>query len=128
MRNNEKGFTYPLTLCLLIIFLVFFSIQIEKLLSERKIAHETTTILQEEYYFLASVRKIEMAFQTDGTFPAKGTFKFENGSMDYQAEPPAGYIQKVNFTLHLNPGGETAIGRGFFDTRARRLSKWIEFK
>jgi hypothetical protein len=128
MRNNERGFTYPLTLCLLIIFLVFFSMHIEKLLSERKIAHETAVILHEEYYFLSSVRKIEITFQTDGTFPAKGTFKFVNGYMDYQAEPPAGYIQKVNFTLHLNPGGETATGRGFFDTRTKRLSKWIELK
>lgn len=128
MKNNEEGFTYPLTLCLLIIFLVFFSMQIEKLLSERRIAHETAVILQQEYYFFSSVKKFERAFQTDGNFPVKGTFWFIHGYMDYQAEPPVGYIQKVNFTLRLNPRGVTAIGRGFFDTRTKRLSKWVELK
>jgi ComG operon protein 7 len=128
MNNNEKGFTYPLTLCLLIIFLVFFSMNIEKLLSEQKLAHETAVILRQEYYFHSSVRKLEMAFQTDGTFPEKGTFRFVSGTIDYQAEPLTGYIQKVNFTLRLNTSGETVIGRGFFDTRTKSLSKWIELK
>ncbi|MEH7501437.1 competence type IV pilus minor pilin ComGG [Neobacillus drentensis] len=128
MKNNEKGFTYPLTLCLLIIFLSFFSVRIEQLVSERKMAHETATILQEEYYFLSSVKKVEGMFQEKGTIPAKGTFSYVKGTMDYQAETPTGYVQKVNFTLHLHTGDETAIGRGFFDTRTKRLSKWIELK
>jgi hypothetical protein len=128
MKNNENGFTYPLTLCLLIIFLVFLSMHIEKLVSERRIAHETAVILQEEYYFLSSVKKIEKAFQTNGTLPVKGTFWFVHGYMEYQAEPPAGYIQKVNFTLHLDPGVETVIGRGFYDTKTMKLTKWVEFK
>jgi ComG operon protein 7 len=128
MKNNEKGFTYPLTLCLLIIFLSFFSVRIEQLVSERKMAHETATILQEEYYFLSSVKKVEGMFQEKGTIPAKGTFSFVIGTMDYQAETPTENVQKVNFTLHLHTGDETAIGRGFFDTRTKRLSKWIELK
>lgn len=128
MKNNEKGFTYPLTLCLLIIFLLFFTVRIEQLLSARKMAHETATILQEEYYFLSSIKKAERIFQKNGTIPSKGTFIFVRGTMDFQAESPIGYIQKVNFTLHLIPGNETASGRGFFDTRTKRLSKWIELK
>jgi hypothetical protein len=127
MKNNEKGFTYPLTLCLLIIFLSFFSLRIEHLLSERRMAHETETILQEEYYYLSSVKKIEAIFQKNGTLPSKGTFSYVKGTMDYQAEPPTGYVQKVNFTLHL-AGDKTAIGRGFFDTRTKRLSNWAELK
>jgi competence protein ComGG len=127
MKNNEKGFTYPLTLCLLILVLLFFSMHIEQLLSERKMAHETATILQEEYYFLSSVKKIEVLFQSLGTIPAKGTITYVNGNMDYQAETQTGYIQKVNFILRLN-SGEEIIGRGFFDTRTKKLSKWVELK
>lgn len=127
MINNENGFTYPLTLCLLILFLLFFSMHVEKLLSQRKLVHETAIILQEEYYFLSSVKKIENQFQTGGTIPSIGTIFYLKGNMDYQAEIPSGYMQKVNFTLKLN-SGETVIGRGFFDTRTKKLVKWAELK
>jgi hypothetical protein len=124
MKNNEKGFTYPLTLCLIILFLLFFSVRIEQLLSERKMAHETAIILQEEYYFLSSIKKVEVIFQKSGILPVKGTISFVNGTMEYQAETPTGYVQKVNFTLHL-AGDKTAIGRGYFDTRTKKLTKWV---
>ncbi|MCM3114814.1 ComGG family competence protein [Neobacillus sp. MER 74] len=128
MKNNESGFTYPLTLCLLIIFLLFLSSRIEVFLSERKIAHETNTIMLEEYYFLSSVKKIESIYQKTGILPAKGTLPYVKGNIDYQTETPIGYIQKVNFTLHLNTDGITVNGRGYFDTRTKRLSKWLELK
>ncbi|WP_312471747.1 competence type IV pilus minor pilin ComGG [Neobacillus sp.] len=127
MKNNEKGFTYPLTLCLLLLFLLFFSLHVEQLLTERKMAHETAVILQQEYYFLSSVKKIEGIFQTGGTIPSKGTITYVNGNMDYQAETPTGYVQKVNFTLRLR-SDEAIIGRGFFDTRTKKLIKWVELK
>ncbi len=127
MKNSEYGFTYPLTLSLLIVFLVFFSMQVEQLLTERKMAHETSVILQQEYYFLSSVRKLETLLQTGGTIPAKGTIPFQNGNMEYSADPPVGTTQKVNFTLKLNSCGPV-IGRGFFDTSTKRLVKWAELK
>ena len=124
MKNNENGFTYPLTLCLLIIFLSFFSVRTEQFLSESKMAHEKNTILQEEYYFLSSVKKLEGIFQKSGTLPSKGTISFVKITMDYQTETPTGYVQKVNFTLHL-AGDTTVIGKGFFDTRTKKLTKWV---
>lgn len=127
MTNNEKGFTYPLTLCFLLLFLLFFSIQIEKLQTERKLAKETAAILQQEYYFLSSAKKLEGIFQNNGTLPSKGTIMYINGSVEYQTEPSAGYAQKVNFTLRLK-SNEPIIGRGFFDTRTKKLIKWVELK
>lgn len=127
MKNNQKGFTYPLTLCLLILFLLFFSMHIERLHTERMMAHETAAILQQEYYFLSSVKKIEVIFQAGGSIPSKGTIAYINGTMDYQAETPSGNVQKVNFTL-CTKAGDAIIGRGFFDTRTKKLIKWVELK
>ncbi|WP_066064273.1 competence type IV pilus minor pilin ComGG [Neobacillus soli] len=127
MKNNQQGFTYPLTLCLIILFLLFFSFRVEQLLTDRKMAHEKETILKEDYYILSSVKKTEGIFQTGGTIPAKGKFTFVFGSMDFQAEAPAGSVKKVNFTLNLK-SGETIIGRGFFDTKSKKLIKWAEMK
>jgi hypothetical protein len=125
MRKNEQGFTYPLTLVVLIIFLTFFSFRVEQLLTERKLSYQTGIILQEEYYFHSSVRKIEKIMQTGGVIPIRGSFSFLKGSMAYQAETPIGKIQKVNFTLRMH-SGETAGGRGFFDTTSKKMTKWTE--
>lgn len=118
MKGNEKGFTYPLVLCLLIVFLAFFSMNVELMLAQRKQAHETLIMMQEELYFLSSVKKVEKSFQSDGKAPAKGTFHFQNGRVDFLADALTGDIQKIQFTLRLN-SGEMIIGKGFFDTKQK---------
>lgn len=125
MKNSEKGFTYPLTLCLLILFLLFFSMRTDQLLIKRMIAHQSAVILQEEYYYLSTVKKVENVFQTSGSIPANGTIPYQNGTMEYQADVPAGYSQKVQFTIRMKTG-EIVTGRGFFDTRTKKLIKWQE--
>jgi ComG operon protein 7 len=125
MRKNERGFTYPLTLVVLILFLTIFSFRVEQLLTERKLAYETAIILQEEYYFHSSVRRVEKLMQTGGVIPTGGSFSFLKGSMSFQAESPIGMIQKVNFTLRMN-SGETVSGRGFFDNTSKKLVRWTE--
>jgi hypothetical protein len=125
MRKNEKGFTYPLTLCVLIVFLLFFSSRVELLLAERRIAQQTETILQEEYYFYSSAKKLEKCLQSGGTIQSKGTFKYGNGNMDYQAGTTSGGVQTINFTLRFN-SGITVVGRGYFDTKLKKMVKWFE--
>jgi hypothetical protein len=125
MRKEEKGFTYPLTLIVLLLFLTFFSVRVDQLLTERKMAHETSTILQQEYYFLSSIKKVGHMYQSGASIPTKGTILYLKGIMEYQSEKPIGNVQKINFTLHLN-SGETIIGRGYFDTTLKRNIKWVE--
>ncbi|MGG3561009.1 hypothetical protein ABES03_05265 [Neobacillus rhizosphaerae] len=88
MKNKEKGFTYPLTLCLLLFFLLFLAMHVDQLLIERKLAHETADIQQEEYYFLSSIKKVEVLYQTVETLPVRGGWTYSNGTMEYQAEAP----------------------------------------
>ncbi|MEH7013930.1 competence type IV pilus minor pilin ComGG [Neobacillus niacini] len=125
MRNNEQGFTYPLTLAVLILFLSLFSFRVEQLLTERKLSYETTLILQEEYYFHSSIKKVEEIMRSGGVIPSKGSFSYLKGDMGYQADSPIGTVQKINFTLRMHTG-ETVIGRGFFDIVSRKMIKWTE--
>jgi hypothetical protein len=127
MRNKERGFTYPLTLIVLLLFLTFFSVRVEQLLTGRKMAHETSSILQQEYYFLSSVKKVEHMYQSAETIQAKGKILYLNGLMEYLPETPIGNVQIINFTLRLN-SSETVIGRGYFDTNLKRNIKWVEMK
>lgn len=125
MRKNEQGFTYPLTLIVLILFFTLFTFRVDLLLTERKLYYETDVILQEEYYFHSSTKKVEKILQSAGVIPAKGTFTYQKGSMVYQAESPIGTIQKINFTLTMNTG-EIVVGRGFFDITSKKMVKWAE--
>ncbi|MEH7115799.1 competence type IV pilus minor pilin ComGG [Neobacillus vireti] len=127
MKKNEHGFTYPLTLCILLLFLIFFSMHIEQLLSEEKMQVETKAILKQEYYFLSSVKKVELLYQSKGIMPAKGTFVYVNGTMNYRAEPASAYVQIVDFTLVLN-SVDPVVGYGYFDTRSKSLIRWVEAK
>lgn len=124
MRKEEKGFTYPLTLIVLLLFLTFFTGRVEQLLTERKMAQETSTILQDEYYFLSSIKKVEQLYQSGSAIPAKGKILYTNGIIDYVSEKPIGNIQKVNFSLRLN-SGETSIGSGYFNTSLKQNIKWV---
>jgi hypothetical protein len=125
MKNNENGFTYPLTLSILIIFLFFFSIRVEQLLSERKMAHETQKILEQEYYMLSSAKRIEKILQDGGPIELKGTFNYKFGKLDYHAKVPANELQEITFTLQLN-SGEISNEIGYFDIRSKKMAKWIE--
>jgi hypothetical protein len=125
MRSKEQGFTYPLTLVVLILFLTLFSFRVEQLLTERKMSYETAVILQEEYYFHSSFKKIEKIMQSGGGIPAKGSFTYLKGSMSYLAHSQIGNIQKVTFTLKMHTG-ETVGGHGFFDTTSKKMIKWAE--
>lgn len=125
MKNAEQGFTYPLTLAVLILFLSLFSFRVEQLLTERKLLHETTIILQEEYYIHSSIKKIEEIMESGGVIPSKGSFSYLMGNMGYQSESPIGNVQKINFTLKLSTG-ETLVGRGFFDITSKKMIKWTE--
>ncbi len=120
MRKNEKGFTYPLTLMVLLLFLTIFSVRVEQLLIERKIAHEKSIILLQEYYFLTSIKKVEKLYQTNAPIPSMATIIYLKGKMDYQTEKPFGTLQKINFTLRLN-SGEFMTGKGYYDTNLKKL-------
>jgi competence protein ComGG len=125
MIKSQKGFTYPLTLTILIAFLIFFSNQVEQLLTEKKLFRETKIILQEEYYMFISVEKMESKFQSGEPIAANGSFQFLSGNVNFKADLPTGNLQKITFTLKL-PSGETATGFGYFDQNAKKLLKWVE--
>jgi hypothetical protein len=125
MKNNENGFAYPLTLSILIIFLLIFSVRIEQLQSERKMAIEIKKILVQEYYMASSVKKVEKILQEGGLLETNGTFHYKYGKMEYKPNTPIKDIQKVFFTLHLDTG-EIANGVGDYNLNLKKMVNWVE--
>lgn len=125
MKNNENGFTYPLTISVLIVFLIFFSISVKQLQSEKIMAQETKKILNQEYYMMSSAKKIEKSIQNGDSIQTNGVFIYKNGEMNYLSNTPLGGIQKVTFTLQLE-SGEIASGIGYYDINIKKMIKWVE--
>jgi hypothetical protein len=125
MVTNEKGFTLPLTLSILIAFILFLSLQVEQLLTDRKMFQETKSIFQQEYYMLSSIKKIEKKLSSGELLPSKGKMAYLDGNMDYQIDLPSGNTQKITLTLVLNSGG-SAWGYGYYDKNAKKIIKWVE--
>jgi len=125
MKNNEKGFTYPLTLCLLIIFLLFVTSRMELLVRERQISNETKTFLKKEYYLLAAVKKSERILQSGESFQNSGIYQFQTGKVSWIQETQTGGGFKITFNL-LMDSGETSVGVATYDYVAKKMIKWVE--
>ncbi|AGK54879.1 competence type IV pilus minor pilin ComGG [Bacillus sp. 1NLA3E] len=124
MFINQKGFTYPLSLCMLLLFSTFVLLHTQLYLNEKKLAHETETILNQEYYLLSSVRKIESQLRNGEPINNSGVLSFREGKVDYIKED-LGVSLKITFTMTLNTG-EKSIGFGYYDKNLKKMIKWVE--
>lgn len=125
MLRNEKGFTYPLTLCMFIIFSVMLVIHIDQYVIEKRMFMETETILKQDYYLLSSVRKIESILATDSETVYSGSFEFFDGHADYQVKKKTETILEIN--IQLMTGKKMVItGIAYYDSSRQKVIQWLE--
>jgi ComG operon protein 7 len=125
MRNCQKGFTYPLTLSILFSMCLFLTMSAELLLTERKIAVEVAAIQQQDYYFIAALKKTEQDFQSKN-MTYSGLYFFENATVSFTtASSGVPQQQKVTFTVKLN-NRPTVEGYGFYDINQKKMVKWMK--
>lgn len=126
MKLNENGFTYPLTLSLLVLFNFFLLINVEHYLAEKRMYSQTKVILQQEYYMMTSVKKLEELLINNPISNLSGTYQYENGVTTYVIEPVLNTTTMkvtITFTLH---SGEKFIGVGIYDKAVQKMVKWTE--
>ncbi len=126
MFQNEKGFTYPLTLCLLIIFSMVLAIHIDQYVIEKGMLLETETILKQDYYLLSSVRKIESTLaEMNGETVEAGSFEFYDGHANFYISKVTDTIWQIN--IQLKTGKEMVItGIAYYDSERQKVIQWIE--
>lgn len=98
---------------------------IEQLLTERKMFQETNKILKQEHYMFNSLRKVERDLQSGKSVPASSVFTFKGGTVKYQIESYSSTVQKITFILCLD-SKEISTGYGYYDTTLKKMVKWIE--
>ena len=125
MLRNEKGFTYPLTLCMFILFSMMLAIHIDQYVIEKRMFIETETILKQDYYLLSCVRKVETILATNSEKVNSGSFEFYDGHADFQIKKKTDTILEINIQL-MTGKKLVIIGMAYYDTDKQKVIQWIE--
>lgn len=125
MIRNEKGFTYPLTFSIILLFGVLITMYIEFHLLEVRFFKESEMILKQEYYLLSSVKRVESTFIMDEDFTSGGVFIFSDGKVTYETSKLTDTLFLTTYSLQIGSIPEI-LGYSYFDEEEGKMIKWLE--
>lgn len=129
MFHNQKGFTYPVTLCFLLLFSALLMIHLEQNISEKRMLIEMETILKQDYYFLSTAKTLERLLSSNEALPTTGTIEYVDGQANYLIKKVSESLWHIQIDLKTSVNnGKTvdAMGIGYYDLESQRIVKWIE--
>ncbi|RBP89415.1 competence protein ComGG [Cytobacillus firmus] len=125
MYRNQDGFSYPLTLTIILAALFLLTIQLDHFISEKRIVNQAETVMMQEYYLLCSLKKTEKMLSENIDPDESGIFSFKNGSVSYEVSPVATSLIQITFKTKIGSDKEI-FGYAYYDTDLQKMIKWIE--
>ncbi|WP_059171118.1 competence type IV pilus minor pilin ComGG [Bacillus sp. FJAT-27445] len=125
MANDENGFTYPITLSILLSISICLAATSELLLIERRMAKEAEIIQLQDYYLLRTLKKVETILKEKGGTPAAGSFTYRKGTASYTVVSSAPGMLYVTLLAKVE-GRSSVIGYGYYDITLKKMVKWGE--
>ncbi|MBM4762273.1 competence type IV pilus minor pilin ComGG [Bacillus sp. B15-48] len=122
--RNEKGFVYPVSLCMVVFFSMFLLIAIEQNMVEKRFYRQTETILVGEYYMLSALKELEEKLKNDESF-SSGRIQYSRGEVLFQRKVLSGRIDEYTFTLKLETN-EQWIAVTHYDKDEKKMVRWVE--
>ena len=126
MLRNQKGFTYPLTLCLLILLSTTLTIQIEQYITEKRMLNETETILKQDYYFLSTIELLQSQIAISDPMPTTGFLDFNDGQVSYTIVELSEKELEIKLVLTMKRGNGEVEGSAFYDKSLGKIVTWNE--
>jgi ComG operon protein 7 len=126
MLRNQKGFTYPLTLCLLILLSTTLTIQIEQYITEKRMLNETETILKQDYYFLSTIELLQSEIAISNPMPTIGFLDFNDGQISYTIVELSERELEIKLVLTMKRGNGEVEGSAFYDKNLGKIVAWNE--
>ena len=126
MLRNQKGFTYPLTLCLLILLSTALTIQIEQYITEKRMLNQTETILKQDYYFLSTIESLQSQIAISDPMPTTGFLDFNDGQVSYTIIELSEKEIEIKLILTMKRGNGEVKGSAFYDKSLGEIVKWNE--
>ncbi len=121
---NEKGFMFPVTLCILLIFMTFLSIHFNQYISEKRYLLEVEDFERNQFYFLQSMKKVESQLQ-EGLLTSKGTLIYEEGTVSYSMSKIATDLFQITYRLNTDEQTDL-VAMSYYDTNVQKMVKWLE--
>lgn len=121
---NEKGFMFPITLCILLLFSIFLTIHLNQYLSDKRYLVEVEHFERNQYYFLQSLKKVENLLMLD-SFNVEGTFIYEKGLVDYEIVDMNEELLRINFRLNTEEQTDLTA-TAYFNRNLQKMTKWVE--
>lgn len=121
---NEKGFMFPVTLCILLLFSVFLSVQFNQYVIEKKHKIELEQFEKNQYYFLQSLKKVELLLSQE-IYEPNGSFMYEGATVTYSVIDLGTNILQISFRLTTDSDLQTTATANF-DKESQKISKWVE--
>lgn len=121
---NERGFMFPVTLCILLIFITFLSVHFNQYISEKRYLIELEDFERNQYYFLQSLKKVEHQL-SEGVPAPNGTFIYQEGTVTVSTSEMGTNQLQITFRLHTEAQTDlTAMS--YYDLDLQKMTKWIE--
>ncbi|MCM3704549.1 MULTISPECIES: competence type IV pilus minor pilin ComGG [Cytobacillus] len=125
MHRNQEGFSYPLTLTIILAALFLLTIQLDQFISEKRIVNQAETVLKQEYYLLSSFKKTEKMLSENAEPEVSGVYLFKEGSVSYEIAPVATSLIQITFKTKIGSDKEIS-GYAYYDTDLQKMIKWME--
>ncbi|WP_158318832.1 competence type IV pilus minor pilin ComGG [Robertmurraya kyonggiensis] len=121
---NEKGFMFPVTLCILLLFTIFLSVQLNQYVIEKRSLIEIEHFERNQYYFLQSLQQVEKQLQ-EGSSETLGSFTYEKGLVTYSITSGGSNLLQITLRSKFDTT-EEAMGIGYYNKELKKLTKWLE--
>jgi len=125
IRNN-KGFIYPLSLCVFILFIHFLLILYGLYENKKGIEISVKNSNMQEYYFLTSLKDIEEQLVSQENFVLTGTKIFLHGQVFYTITKDTATTYKIDYKLNLQGVSNQIVATSYFDMDQHKMTKWVE--
>lgn len=122
--KNERGFTYPLTLAVLLLLSFLLTMHLEIYLNEKRIAAEEKVLSRQEFYFFRSLKHVEKLL-TGNENMVSGVLSFNNGYVTYYTEQLEEEQVEVTYQMYLEEEYQLTAN-SFFDQNIGKMTKWVE--
>lgn len=122
---NEKGFFYPISLCIYLLVIQFLLLYFGVYLNKRGIEEEAISSLKQEYYFMSTLKDIENQLVSGVSPSLKGTYTYLHGDVSYVITQQSSVDYKIDYKLTLKENTSVS-GTSYFNKTQNKMKKWVE--
>lgn len=119
---NEKGFMYPISLCIFLLVSLFLTIEFNQYVSEKGIVSSVNQQEKRQYLFLLTSKGIsdEMA---GGVIPIDGMATYTNAKVTYTVKQISN--QYVEVTYFMTQGTLSVKAIAQYEVGSGKLVRWM---